>query len=623
MLDEHYIDNEVRIEYLANLPPGAAPDLMALRDPPRHLPVRFQRLSQARVAGRSTDVRENMAYFPYTDMGRPQLDHLQEALSTVVGDGVPGDLAECGVGRGGGSIFLRAFLEAFDIADRQVWVADPFLATAAGADDPDVALPARLGRFRADLNQVRDGFARFKLLDERVRFLQGTFTDTLQDAPIGPLALLRLGDGLGRSLGRVLELLHPHVSPGGVVIIEGVGSPPVEKAVAEARDRLGVTADLERIDWNSVRWRLDSVPAVAAPGADAATTEDPATGEQPALPALHRVPLAPAAPAGGVALSVVVVFYNMRREAARTLLSLSRSYQRGIEDLDYEVIVIDNGSAPDQALREDDVRSFGPEFRFVDLGADATSSPTVALNRWITLARGDAIRVMIDGAHVLTPGVLRLGMTALATYAPAIVATQQWYVGPGQQGDAQQAGYDQAAEDQLFRRVQWPIDGYRLFEIGHFIGDRDWFDGIVESNCLFVPRSLLEQVGGFDDSFSMPGGGYANLDLFERLGSAPGVNAASILGEGSFHQIHGGTTTNMSDAEVPARSGPPTARTSRELRGRALVGLNNPVTTSARWPRRRPVAHGRGVRWRWRSTPCVIQLTRRTRTMPRSSCLTN
>ena len=80
------------------------------------------------------------------------------------------------------------------------------------------------------------------------------------------------------------------------------------------------------------------------------------------------------------------------------------------------------------------------------------------------------------------------------------------------------AGYDQAYEDALFEQIAWPTDGYRLFEIGHFIGDRDWFDGLWESNCLFVPRKLLEQVGGFDEGFSMAGGGYANLDLYERLG---------------------------------------------------------------------------------------------------------
>ena len=126
---------------------------------------------------------------------------------------------------------------------------------------------------------------------------------------------------------------------------------------------------------------------------------------------------------------------------------------------------------------------------------------------------------MIDGAHVLTPSVLRYGMAGLATYEPAIVVTQQWYVGPGQQPDAMLSGYDQAYEDELFREIEWPLDGYRLFDIGHFIGDRDWFDGLWESNCIFVPRKLLEQYGAFDESFSMPGGGYANLELYERLGA--------------------------------------------------------------------------------------------------------
>jgi cephalosporin hydroxylase len=273
-----------------------------------------------------------------------------------------------------------------------------------------------------------------------------------------------------------------------------------------------------------------------------------------------------------VDLSVVVVFYNMRREARRTLQSLTRTYQQGIDDLAYEVIVIDNGSSAKQRLGEEFVRGFGPEFRYIDMGAEATPSPTVALNRGIRTGRGRAFALMIDGAHVLTPGVLRYGMVGLQSYAPAVVATQQWYVGPGQQPEAVIAGYDTADEDDLFRRIEWPVDGYRLFDIGHFIGERDWFDGLLESNCLFVPRTLLEQVGGFDDSFSMPGGGYANLELYERLGSSPDATVVTILGEGSFHQVHGGTTTN--DALRDDRRGKVVAYADdyRERRGRTLRG---------------------------------------------------
>ncbi len=43
-------------------------------------------------------------------------------------------------------------------------------------------------------------------------------------------------------------------------------------------------------------------------------------------------------------LSVIVISFNMQREIPRTLQSLTRQYQEGCEELDYEVLVIDNGS---------------------------------------------------------------------------------------------------------------------------------------------------------------------------------------------------------------------------------------------------------------------------------------
>lgn len=43
-------------------------------------------------------------------------------------------------------------------------------------------------------------------------------------------------------------------------------------------------------------------------------------------------------------ISIVVVFYNMRREARRTLYSMSAEYQKDVGETDYEVIAIDNNS---------------------------------------------------------------------------------------------------------------------------------------------------------------------------------------------------------------------------------------------------------------------------------------
>ena len=253
-------------------------------------------------------------------------------------------------------------------------------------------------------------------------------------------------------------------------------------------------------------------------------------------------------------LAVVIVVHNMRREASRTLHSLSRSYQRGVDDLDYEVIVVENGSDPDQRLGEEFVRSFGEQFRYIDLGSDAMPSPARAIDRGIAATGASAVALMIDGAHVVTPGALRYGMLGLATYAPAIVTAKQWYLGPGQQPQTVAGGYDEELEDRLFDQIEWPADGYRMFEIGHFIGDRDWFDGEWESNCIFVPRALIEQVGTMDESFSAPGGGFVNLDFFERMVLTPGVTHVTMLGEASFHQVHGGTTTNSTEPQELVRS---------------------------------------------------------------------
>ena len=572
LLGEGDLAHELRALYVLGLQ-GAPPDPHTVRDPARTLPLRHRRLVRAREAGRPID--DGLGNLALTTMGRAQLDRLADAAAGALAGGVPGDFAEVGVGGGGGGVLLRATLAAHEVTDRQVWMADPFRATAVGDGQPTAGLLPRLRLLSSDLNLVRDGFARFGLLDDRVRFLEGPTVSTLEDAPIGQLAVLRLGEGLGTDVASVLALLAGRLSPGAHVIVSGTADPATDKAIAAARERLGMTAPIERIDWNSIAWRHTAPEEEPADTADA-SGKDAATSTPSAGPRRHP-PLAPPAPASSVALSLVVVFYNMRREAVRTLQSLARSYQRGVEDLDYEVLVVDNGSDPDQRLSPDFVASFGPEFRLLELEGDVHASPTGVLNAGIAAARGDAIALMIDGAHVLTPGVLCFGMKALDAYAPAVVATQQWYVGPGQQGDAQQAGYDQRVEDRLFNGIEWPVDGYRLFEIGHFIGERDWFDGIVESNCLFVPRKLLEQIGGYDESFSMPGGGYANLDLFERLALSPDVTAASILGEGTFHQIHGGTTTNVADGAARRQRVVSYRRHFEDLRGRPLLGVDRPV----------------------------------------------
>lgn len=537
LLDEHYLENELRIEHLLEcVETGEAASQDKLRHPARYMNARMRRLEQARRAGelRGDDPDANGRWdgIAYTGIGRVRLDHLEGCLDVIRDEEVDGDLVDCGTGHGGAAILMRGFLETYELTGPRVWVSDRF-----GGGLPPTENGAQA--FSSDLNTVREAFARFDLFDDRVAFLQGPPDRTLADAPIDSVALVRIDGNDRDDLHAALDALYDKVTLGGFVVIDDYGEPDCRAAIDEFRLARGVVDPLERIDWSGAIWRK-TTDATRAGRAIAAIEPRPGPIPRAARPSATKD------------LSVVVAFHNMRREAARTLHSLSRAYQQGVEGIDYEVIAVDNGSDPGERLGEEFVSSFGPNFRYVDLGDDAAPSPAHALNEGIADSSGRVLALMIDGAHVLTPGVLRFAMLGLSSYAPAVVTMQQWYVGPGEQPEAVARGYDRELEDHLFERIEWPTDGYRLFDIGHFIGERDWFDGGWESNCIFVARRLLEQVGGMDESFSEPGGGFANLDFFERMAGSPDVTLVAALGEGSFHQVHGGTTTNAAEPDMRA-----------------------------------------------------------------------
>src|ERR1017187_2662661 len=57
-------------------------------------------------------------------VGMVRLDNLQFCIEDVIARGVPGDLIETGVWRGGSVILMRAVLAAHGVLDRTVWAAD-------------------------------------------------------------------------------------------------------------------------------------------------------------------------------------------------------------------------------------------------------------------------------------------------------------------------------------------------------------------------------------------------------------------------------------------------------------------------------------------------------------------
>ena len=244
-------------------------------------------------------------------------------------------------------------------------------------------------------------------------------------------------------------------------------------------------------------------------------------------------------PGVSVSVSVVVVVYDMARELPRTLATLAASYQR--TEVDYEVIVVDNGSpeAVDAALLDG-----VPGGRLIRMDP-APPSPAAAANAGIAAARGDTVGVLIDGARMLTPGVIDLAARAQALGDRTIVATLAFHLGSEPQMAAAAQGYDQFVEDDLLASVDWLHDGYELFRIGVLAGSsaRGYFGPMGESNALFMPAAMWHELGGFDPVFDRPGGGLVNHDLYRRACESSGAELVVLLGEGSFHQFHGGAAT--------------------------------------------------------------------------------
>ena len=197
--------------------------------------------------------------YAQTMVGLERMRNVRHCVETALAEGVPGDLIEAGVWRGGVAILMRGILKAHGVEDRLVWVADSFQGIPP--PDPD-RYPADRGErshehewLAVPVEEVRENFRRYGLLDDRVRFVEGWFRDTLPALGDRRWSVVRVDGDLYESTMDALVNLYDGLSPGGFLIVDDFALPACREAVEDFRRDRGINHPIEHIDWTGVFWR--------------------------------------------------------------------------------------------------------------------------------------------------------------------------------------------------------------------------------------------------------------------------------------------------------------------------------------------------------------------------------
>jgi hypothetical protein len=220
--------------------------------------------SPFRVEAFSPDYRDEGLDWPSTALtmvGRRRLHNFRELIERAIDQGVPGDVLEAGVWRGGASILARAVLAAHGVTDRRIIVADSFEGLPPPSDefpaDADATFHTHAD-LAVSLAEVRANFDRFGLLDDQVVFLKGWFRDTMPQVDADALAVLRLDGDMYESTIVPLAHLYDRLSPGGWVIVDDYRLiTPCQEAVRDFFGGRGVEPELHDIDRVGVYFRKE------------------------------------------------------------------------------------------------------------------------------------------------------------------------------------------------------------------------------------------------------------------------------------------------------------------------------------------------------------------------------
>lgn len=183
---------------------------------------------------------------------------------------ISGAVVECGVWQGGSVIAMISQLMDMGDTEREVWLYDTFegmteptkddslARTGASAEEIMRSTPREPGFNVWAISSLEEARANIETVgypSDRLRWVVGDVSTTLQHYVPDEIAVLRLDTDFYESSRDELEYLYPLISPGGVCIIDDYGFwNGQRKAVDEFLDRLPDKPLMFKVDDGARMW---------------------------------------------------------------------------------------------------------------------------------------------------------------------------------------------------------------------------------------------------------------------------------------------------------------------------------------------------------------------------------
>jgi O-methyltransferase len=181
-------------------------------------------------------------------VGPERIRNLTRLAQRIEDEGIPGDVVECGVYKGGTAAIL-ARRATHSRLPRTVWLFDYFKGMPAATEVDGPGAASWVGSLKSSPRRVERLLRKTGADLSRVRIVPGIFQETFPRAQIQQIALLNIDADWYESVKLCLETFFNAVVAGGFVSLDDYGTwPGCRRAVDEFFQARQLTVTLHRVD---------------------------------------------------------------------------------------------------------------------------------------------------------------------------------------------------------------------------------------------------------------------------------------------------------------------------------------------------------------------------------------